>query len=62
MSEIRKCCMKCGYAMPDEIEHCPACGAKQKMSKPRQSVSNTAAFLIVGASTIFLAALIMVIS
>jgi uncharacterized paraquat-inducible protein A len=61
MSEIQKCCIKCGHAMPGENKDCPECGAKQKIIKSRQSVSNTAAFLIVGISIVFLAALTIVI-
>lgn len=62
MSEIQKCCIKCGYAISGEIKDCPECGARQKTSKPRQTVSNTAAFLIVGISIAFLDVLTLVIA
>jgi uncharacterized paraquat-inducible protein A len=62
MYEVQKCCTKCGYAIPDEIMRCTACGAKQKMSQPGQTVTNAAALLFVGVSAAFLISLVIIIS
>jgi hypothetical protein len=62
MNGIQRCCTKCGWAIPDEIERCTACGAKQRTTNPGQTLSNAAALLIVGVSAAFLVALTIIIS